>query len=317
MLLSTSSRHGKEKGHILLDYFEGIETKNKEQKLKSEVTHLAKLRDKLKFRANLLTEEINEQTKIIPTSLDHINLMSSINPSDLKENEDGVDGFIDAQKIEAYQHIFGVKIASRDSETIAFDLQITTNGFVSNDVYQVTLKRNNPGFTLNGAILPAPASLDPKTYNFDSVRNSAAKVNTDKMTVIPIRNIADEQLPKVDKFIKEVKKHLCAYISRYNQLVLLSEKFDKNEVHGIEYNTDLTEIKFALVIGDSNSDGFNLHLALQYDHGEQRPKKESLKMKLSGQQRDYLDSDAIAEIKNQIAYFYSYPLIEAIQHAFL
>ena len=40
-------------------------------------------------------------------------------------------------------------------------------------------------------------------------------------------------------------------------------------------------------------------------------------MKLSGQQRDYLDSDAIAEIKNQIAYFYSYPLIEAIQHAFL
>ena len=90
--------------------------------------------------------------------------------------EDGVDGFIDAQKIEAYQHIFGVKIASRDSETIAFDLQITTNGFVSNDVYQVTLKRNNPGFTLNGAILPAPASLDPKTYNFDSVRNSVAKV---------------------------------------------------------------------------------------------------------------------------------------------
>ena len=90
--------------------------------------------------------------------------------------EDEVDGFIDAQKIEAYQHIFGVKIASRDSETIAFDLQITTNGFVSTDVYQVTLKRNNPGFTLNGAILPAPASLDPKTYNFDSIRNSTAKV---------------------------------------------------------------------------------------------------------------------------------------------
>ena len=86
MLLSTSSRHGKEKGHILLEYFDGIETKNKEQKLKSELTQLAKLRDKLKCRANLLTEEINDQTKTFPTSLDQINLISSINPSDLKEN---------------------------------------------------------------------------------------------------------------------------------------------------------------------------------------------------------------------------------------
>ena len=63
MLLSTSSRHGKEKGQILLEYFEDIDTKSKEQKLKSEVTQLAKLRDKLRCRASLLTEEINDQTK--------------------------------------------------------------------------------------------------------------------------------------------------------------------------------------------------------------------------------------------------------------
>ena len=90
MLLSTSSRHGKEKGQILLEYFEDIDTKSKEQKLKSELTQLAKLRDKLRCRASLLTEEINDQTKEIPTSLDQINLMSSINPSELKENDIGV-----------------------------------------------------------------------------------------------------------------------------------------------------------------------------------------------------------------------------------
>jgi len=316
MLLSTSSRHGKEKGHILLEYFDGIETKNKEQKLKSELTQLAKLRDKLKCRANLLTEEINDQTKTFPTSLDQINLISSINPSDLKENEDDVEGFLDAQKVEAYQHVFGVKIASRDSEIITFDLQIAQNGLTN--VYQVTLKRGNPGFTLDGAILPATASLDLKTYNFDCIRNSTSVMKADKTTVIPLQKLADEHLPKVDKFIKAVKKHLSAYISRYNQLAMLSEKFVKNQVHGIEYNGDLTEIKFALGIGDANSDGFNLHLALQYEHGEQRPKKETLKMKLSGQQDNYyLDSDGMAEIKNQITYFYAYPIVEAIQHAFL
>lgn len=309
MLLSTSSRHGKEKGHILLEYFDGIETKNKEQKLKSELTQLAKLRDKLKCRANLLTEEINDQTKTFPTSLDQINLISSINPSDLKENEDDVQGFLDAQKVEAYQHVFGVKIASRDSETITFDLQIAQNGLTN--VYQVTLKKRNPGFTLDGAILPG---LDLKTYNFDCIRNSTSVM---KATVIPVQKLADEHFPKVDKFIKAVKKHLSAYISRYNQLALLSEKFDKKQVHGIEYNIDLTEIKFALLIGDANSDSFNLHLALQYEHGEQRPKKETLKMKLSGQQNNYLDSDGMAEIKNQITYFYAYPIVEAIQHAFL
>ena len=81
MLLSTSSRHGKDRGELLLDFFEGIETKSKEVKLKSEVTQLALLRDKLKLRASLLEKEINNQTEELPISLHQINLSSSVKPA--------------------------------------------------------------------------------------------------------------------------------------------------------------------------------------------------------------------------------------------
>ena len=86
MFLSTSSRHGKDRGEILLDFFEEIETKSKEVKLKSEVTQLAILRDKLKLRASLLAKEINNQTEELPISLHQINLSSSIKPAKLQVN---------------------------------------------------------------------------------------------------------------------------------------------------------------------------------------------------------------------------------------
>ena len=69
MLLTTSSKYGKDQGEILLDFFGGIEAKNRDQKLKTELTQLATLRDKLKRRASLLTEEINAQNDDLPTSL--------------------------------------------------------------------------------------------------------------------------------------------------------------------------------------------------------------------------------------------------------
>lgn len=309
MLLSTSSRHGKDRGELLLDFFEGIEAKSKEDKLKSEVTQLAILRDKLKLRASLLAKEINDQTEALPTSLHQINLSSSVKPAKLGEKD--IAGFIDAQKIEAYNYAFGVKISSRSSSKITFDIQSSTDGTACNDVYQVVLRKNNPGFSLDSALLPYPNSLEPTVYNFNSIRSS------DQPSVIPLQALADHNLPKVDRFIKEVKKHLSAYSSRYRQVSLLTKHFDKGEVHDIDCNEDLTLIKFALVIGDSQADDLNLHLALRYEHGEKRPIKESLRMKLSGRQKSSLDSDALAEIKNQLTYFYTHSIVDAIQHAFL
>ena len=88
--------------------------------------------------------------------------------------------------------------------------------------------------------------------------------NSDQPSVIPLQALADHNLPKVDKFIKEVKKHLSAYSSRYHQVSLLTKHFNKGEVHDIDCNEDFTLIKFALVIGDSQADDLNLHLALRY-----------------------------------------------------
>ena len=68
MLLTTSSKYGKDQGEILLDFFGGIEAKKRDQNLKTELTQLATLRDKLKRRASLLTEEINAQNDDLPTS---------------------------------------------------------------------------------------------------------------------------------------------------------------------------------------------------------------------------------------------------------
>jgi len=306
MFLSTSSRHGKDRGEILLDFFEEIETKSKEVKLKSEVTQLAILRDKLKLRASLLAKEINNQTEELPISLHQINLSSSIKPAKLQEKD--IAGFIDAQKIEAFNYAFGVKISSRSSSKITFDIQNSTDGVAGTDVYQVVLRKNNPGFSLDSALLPSPNSLEPKVYNFNS---------TDQPSVIPLQALADHNLPKVDKFIKEVKKHLSAYSSRYHQVSLLTKHFNKGEVHDIDCNEDFTLIKFALVIGDSQADDLNLHLALRYEHGDKRPIKESLRMKLSGRQKSSLDSDALAEIKNQLTYFYTHSIVDAIKHAFL
>ena len=56
---------------------------------------------------------------------------------------------------------------------------------------------------------------------------------------------------------------------------------------------------------------------LRYEHGDKRPVKESLRMKLSGRQKSSLDSDALAEIKNQLTYFYTHSIVDAIKHAFL
>jgi len=309
MLLSTSSRHGKERGEILLNFFEEIDTKNKELKLKSEVTQLALLRDKLKLRASLLAKEINNQTERSPTSLQQINSSSNIKPARFGERD--IAGFIDAQKIEAFRYCFGVSISSRNSSKITFDIKTSKcGGEIDNDVYQVILSKKNPGFSLDSAILPSPIDHDPTVYNFE---NS----NPVQLTVIPIQDLAHNNLPKVDKFIKDVKKHLSAYISRSRQVSLIVNIFDKGEVHSVECNDDCTLVKFALVIGDSHTDDLNLHLALNYDHGEKRPIKGSIKMKLTGSQKNDLDSDALTEIKNQLSYFYTHSIVEAIQHAFL
>ena len=120
------------------------------------------------------------------------------------------------------------------------------------------MRKNNPGFSLDSALLPSPNSLEPKVYNFNSIGNP------DQPTVIPLQALADHHLPKVDQFIKEVKKHLSAYSSRYCQVSSLTKHFNKEEVHDIDCNEDFTLIKFALVIGDSQADDLNLHLALRY-----------------------------------------------------
>ena len=123
-----------------------------------------------------------------------------------KLGEKDIAGFIDAQKIEAFNYAFGVKISSRSSSKITFDIQNSTDGVAFKDVYQVVLRKNNPGFSLDSALLPCPNSLEPKVYNFKS--------NSDQPPVIPLQALADHNLPKVDKFIKEVKKHISAYSSR-------------------------------------------------------------------------------------------------------
>ena len=67
---------------------------------------------------------------------------------------------------------------------------------------------------------------------------------------------------------------------------------------------------------DQSPKGFSI-FALRYEHGDKRPIKESLRMKLSGRQKSSLDSDALAEIKNQLTYFYTHSIVDAIKHAFL
>ena len=91
---------------------------------------------------------------------------------DLPVKEKDIAGFIDAQKIEAFNYAFGVKISSRSSSKITFDIQNSTDGVVGTDVYQVVLRKNNPGFSLDSALLPSPNSLEPKVYNFKSTGKS-------------------------------------------------------------------------------------------------------------------------------------------------
>ena len=65
-----------------------------------------------------------------------------------------------------------------------------------------------------------------------------------------MQKLADEFLPHVHKFVKEMKHSLDAYLSRFEQVFRLKQTFKEDEVYDIQYNFDLTRVDFALDVGE-------------------------------------------------------------------
>ena len=322
MLLSSSSKFGQSTSENLLKFFAEIDQENSEKKLRKELAQLARLRNTLKSRSDILKTEINKsltkKEEIKPLS--EINKEANFDCSAVAKDAE-IKDIQEEQKLEAYKYAFGVEISARDSERIVFDLTPISSGVISQDVYQVCLTKINPGLALSTAYLPAPNSLETKYYDFETIRKAKKFSKTeDDLIIVPIQDLADTYLPKVDQFLQALKKHLEAYVSRFDQIAVLPELFPDEEVHDIDYNGDLTEVKFSMALGESDGnedEGVFIRLALLYDHGENRPKENSLKIKFLGRAKEQLDQTAFDELKSQCHVFYSHSISDAIRVAFL
>ena len=293
-LLTSSSRFAPDSGEILLKAFENIQKETTEKKLKSEVARLTHLRDSLKRRRDILTEEINSKK---PRTFSDINEEAQFVSRKVESMD--ISEFLNDQKLQVFQFAFDTHISSRTNSKITFEF---------GQEYSVTMCKSNPGFALDSAMLPAPFSLEPKFYNFSK--------KSRENPVIPIQELATEFLPKIDKFVSQLKQFIDAYVSRFRQLEDINRVFEKNPVDDIEYNADFTRIKLQMTMEDEENSNIILNLMLKYEHGEDRPKAEGMRMKLAGKGRDNLDEEAMADLKNQCNLFYSLSICEAIQQSF-
>ena len=231
----------------VLNFLNKLEDEEKDKKLRKELTQLKTLRDKLEKRKEILKREINSKAKF-PRLLSEINAEAGLKVEVHKEKN--FPALIEEQKAEAYEHVFGVFISNRGQKDITFSFNSNINGVISNDTYNVTLYKN-PKLTLAGAWIPGPAGLEPTFYNYVTIRKSRKFVDTrDKKQVVPMQKLADEHLPHIHQFVKEVKSCLDAYLSRFEQLYQLQTTFSDEEVFEVSYNYDLTRIEFALCVGE-------------------------------------------------------------------
>jgi len=122
-----------------------------------------------------------------------------------------------------------------------------------------------------------------------------------------------------NSFIRKVKKGLDGYLSRFEQLANLPNIYKDHDIKDFKYNFNLTEITLVMSIGDDirddKEDDIVLNLSLLYKHEQSRP--DCLKVKLSGKEKNNVDSEALEELKSQCHVFYTFALDVAIGKAFM
>ena len=262
--LTRSTLHGRpDVGETVLNFLTKLDDEEKDKKLRKELTQLKTLRDKLEKRQEILKKEINSDAKF-PRLLSDINAEAKLKVEVHKEKDFGA--LIEEQKSEAYEHVFGIFISDRSQKDITFNFTSNINGTISTDIYKVTLSKI-PKLTLTSAWIPGPTSIEPTFYNYITIRKSRKFVDTrDKKQVIPMQKLADEFLPHIHHFVKEVKRFLDAYLSRFEQLYRLQTTFTDQEVFEISYSYDLTRIDFALCVGDqTDEDRVTIKIGLPFE----------------------------------------------------
>lgn len=325
MLLSTSSRVTKDSGEILLNFFRGFREEKKNEQLQEELTRLTILKNKMAKRKKLLEEEI-ENPKSEMRLLSDINKESQLKVDSSASKRFDIEEFLESQKMDVFKYALGVHILERNTSLITFVFSPSYKGKQWSGLnYSVTLNKKTSSLTLDKATLPAVSkvSLDPQSYDFKQLRQTKRYFDKSGLTmVIPLQELADETLPKVDLFIKKTKRYLDAYISRFQQMQTLFDMLERKEINNMESNEDLTHIKFATVIGTNSEDSdedeeIHLHLTLYYHHGDHRPIPQSMEMKLSGRGKNNLDDDAFQDLKEQCKVFYTHSIPDAMKEAFM
>ncbi len=314
MLLTKSSRYGRDDGENLLQFFADVKQKSDQEESKVMASKLILMRDSLKKRAEILRQLISAEGSSFPT-ISEINneckFQAKARNSDL-----GIESFLNSLTSQVFKYTHGLQLTSRQSSKIVYEFTSNLKGQISNDVYQITLNSGHRDFTLVNAFLPNSLSLEPVFHDYEKAQKASWIVNA----VIPINALANDHLPKMDDFIRATKTSLEAYLSRFDQVVSLPDTFTNGEIEAIDYNFDLTEVKIDIAIGESegelSKDPVVLQIALTYDHGEDRPRSESLKIKIQGKGKDNFDNQAITQLKNQCRVFYACTISDAIKLAF-
>jgi len=117
----------------------------------------------------------------------------------------------------------------------------------------------------------------------------------------------------LNPFLDSVMKFLRSFLSRQAQFQELKDQF-KDDVREFKSVSHCTAVQFKLDLKDEGQhEAITASIALNYEKDGERPKPESLRVTLMGQQLSQEDRDAFNE---QCVVFYTHRLAEAVVAAF-
>jgi len=289
-------------GDILMNYHDKKEEERKRDLLKKEIKVLKRKNEAVSNREQKLRHDINSgriasaSSYALPRTLhDPLNNSSQTTVAEVQQL---VAEAKVKQKLQCLAISTGItawkQTTDPDTEiTFTFDPCILGTFY---GPYKLRMKPSKGRISLRGHSLPPSVPVtDLYRQYFDqeeATKHSSASLNP---------------------FLSSVMKYLRAFLSRQSQFEELKDQF-KEDLREFQSVNHCSAVSFMLDLRDEgHEEAITASIAVNYDKDGERPRPESLRVTLVGQQLTAEDRDAFNE---QCKVFYTHRLAEAVLAAF-